>query len=68
MMDEKLRDDLRERRPVRVRPLARAANRSFNNLYEAVRRGDIRAIRVGRSIRIPANEARRLLGLEAEAA
>ncbi len=64
-MDNSLRADLENNRPVRVRPLCKEANRSPNHVYSAIARGEIRSIRVGRAIRIPADEARRLLGLEA---
>ncbi len=67
-MDPKLQKDLAENRPVKVRPLARAANRSFSHFYGAIKRGEIRVIRVGRSLTVPPDEARRLLGLEAKAA
>ena len=36
---------------------------SRNGLYEAIKRGEVDSIRIGRSIRVPAFEARRLLGL-----
>ena len=51
-------------RPVKVRPLAKMAGFSANGFYQAVRRGDVRSIRLGKSIRIPAAEARRVLGLD----
>lgn len=63
-MDKAMQTALAEGRPVRVAPLARALELSRNGFYEAVKRGDIRSIRVGRAIRIPAQEARRLLGLD----
>ena len=55
---------LAEDRPVKVRPLAKASGRSFNAFYAAVRRGEVKSIRVGRAYRIPAHEARRVLGLD----
>ncbi len=39
-----------------------------NQLYEAIARGEIRAVRLGRTIRIPRGEIARLLGIEPEAA
>ena len=55
-------------RPVKVKSLATASGYSFNCFYDAVKRGDIRSIRIGRSIRIPAQEARRVLGLDEQTA
>jgi hypothetical protein len=55
---------IEEGTPAKVRPLAKAANFSANALYGAVERGEVRSIRVGRAIRIPPDEAKRLLGLE----
>jgi excisionase family DNA binding protein len=56
---------LNEGRPVRVNSLAEALSVSRNGFYEAIKRGEIRSIRIGRSIRIPAQEARRVLGVDA---
>ena len=65
-MTSGLQKALAEGLPVRVRPLATAADVTPNTLYSAVRRGEIESVRIGGSIRIPAREARRLLGLDKE--
>ncbi len=62
-MDEALKQDIEAGRHVKVRPLAKAANTNPNTLYQAVARGEVRSVRIGKSIRIPAAEARRLLGI-----
>ena len=64
-MDKQLREALAEGRPVKAPALAKALDLSRNGFYEAVKRGDIASVRVGRAIRIPAREAQRLLGIEA---
>jgi hypothetical protein len=63
-MDEKLEQDLKANRPVKPRPLFKAANVAPNTGYGAIKRGEIRVIRWGRTFRIPPDEARRLLGIE----
>ncbi len=35
-----------------------------NQLYEAITRGEIRAVKLGRTLRIPRGEIARLLGLD----
>ncbi len=67
MVDE-LQRDLENKRPVRVPPLAKQLNRSVNAIYLAIKRGEIASSRIGKSIRIPHEEAARLLGLETSAA
>ena len=59
---EQIRAAIEDDRPVKVKPLASAGGHSFNSFYDAVKRGDVRSIRIGRSIRIPADEAKRVLG------
>ena len=63
-MDEKLKQDLAAGRNVRVPPLARAAGFSAGTLYNAVKAGEVKAVRLGKSMRITPAEARRVLGLE----
>ena len=63
----KVLEAIEDGRPVKVKPLAKAGGYSPNGFYGAVKRGDIRSIRIGRSIRIPATEARRVLGLDQQA-
>jgi len=65
---DEIRRAIDDGRPVKVKPLATASGYSFNGFYDAVKRGEIRSIRIGRSIRIPAQEARRVLGLDAQSA
>jgi predicted DNA-binding transcriptional regulator AlpA len=48
---KEIREAIEDDRPVKVKPLAAASGRSFNSFYGAVKRGDVRSIRVGRSIR-----------------
>ncbi|ANY78467.1 hypothetical protein BB934_09680 [Microvirga ossetica] len=59
---------LREDRGVKATALAKALGLSRVGIYEAVKRGEIQATRIGRRIVIPAHVARRLLGIEMEAA
>jgi len=63
-MDEKLQQDLAAGRCVRVRPLARAAGFAPGTLYNAIKAGELKAVRVGKSVRITPSEARRVLGLD----
>src|SRR3954463_2598619 len=63
-MDQTLKAALASGASVKVPPLAKALNLSANALYIAIRRGDVRATRIGQSVRIPNAEARRLLGLD----
>ncbi len=62
-MDEKLKQDLAAGRNVHVPPLARAAGFAPGTLYNAIKAGEIKAVRVGKSVRITPAEARRVLGL-----
>ena len=57
-------DDIAENRSVRVGDLAKAMSMPKPTLYAAVNRGEIRAVRIGRAVSIPAAEARRLLGID----
>ena len=63
-MIDAMEQALAENRPVRVPPLAKRADVTPNTLYSAVRRGEVASVRIGRSVRIPAYEARRILGLD----
>lgn len=45
----------------RVDELASLTGWPTSTLYSAIRRGDIRAVRIGKSITIPMSEVRRLL-------
>jgi hypothetical protein len=67
-MDPKLKVALASGASAKVPPMARALNMSPNALYGAIRHGAVRAIRIGKSVRIPNAEARRLLGLDNPAA
>ena len=63
-MDDDLRRDLARGVPVKVPSLADALNLSRNGLYLAIRRKEVASTRIGRSIRVPSEEAARLLGLQ----
>lgn len=63
-MDE-LKQAIAEGRSVKVTPLARTAGVTPGAIYSAVRDGEVKAVRIGKAVRIPAREAARLLGLEA---
>lgn len=63
-MDDDLKRDLERGVPVKVPSLADALNLSRNGLYLAIRRKEIASTRIGRSIRVPVEEASRLLGLQ----
>jgi excisionase family DNA binding protein len=54
---------LKENRPVRVQPLAEAAEVSPATLYALVARGEVQSVRIGKSIRIPASVAKKMLGM-----
>jgi len=64
-MSKELRAALERGAAVRVRPFAEAMDVHPNAIYEAIKRGEIGAVHVGRAVRIPAPVARRLLGLGA---
>ena len=66
--EPQLKDDLDGQRAIRVAQLAQALNMSLVGVYQAVRRGEIKSIRIGKAIRIPAAEGRRLLGLDSREA
>lgn len=55
---------IRAERPVTVSLLADEIGISRNGLYGAIAREEVRAVRIGRAIFVPAREARRLLGME----
>jgi hypothetical protein len=67
-MNEELKAALAEGRAVNVASLAHALGMSKVGLYAAVKRGEVQSTRIGRRVVIPAHVARRLLGLEMEAA
>lgn len=48
---------------VLVPPLADAIGMSRAGLYQAIARGEVASVRVGRAIFVPAHETRRLLGM-----
>ncbi len=48
---------------VRIGPLAECAGLSHQAIRLAIAREDIKAVRLGRAIMIPASEAARLLGM-----
>lgn len=62
-MEPELKNAIETGRAVPVRPFARALSMSPVCVYSAIKRGEIRSIRIGDAIRIPNAEARRLLGL-----
>lgn len=51
-------------RNVPVGPLAFAAGVTPGAIYAAVRRGEVKAVKIGTAIRIPAREAKKLMGIE----
>ena len=53
-MNDAVRRALAQDKPVKVTPLAEAADRSRNSLYEAIKRGEVQSVRIGRAIRVPA--------------
>jgi hypothetical protein len=53
---------------VKIPALAKALNRARNTLYEAAKRNEFKVVKIGRSISVPPHEARRLLGLDDQAA
>ncbi len=67
-MDPKLQADLEAGRPVKVKPLAQAANRSPTTIRKAIEAGELRGTRLGRDYRVSADAAKRLLGLATAAA
>lgn len=56
----------REGRPLKVPDLADATGFSRNALYQAIKRGELDAIRLGRAAVVPAPAALRLLGIKPE--
>lgn len=51
---------------VSVPALAQAVGISRGGLYQAIARGEVEAVTVGRAILVPAHEARRLLCMKSE--
>lgn len=58
----------REGRPLKVPDLAEASGFSRNVLYQAIKRNELDAIRLGRAVVVPAPAALKLLGIKSEAA
>lgn len=56
----------REGHPLKVPDLAQATGFSRNALYQAIKRGELDAIRLGRAAVVPARAALRLLGIKPE--
>jgi excisionase family DNA binding protein len=59
---------LMENPTVTVEETAALLGLSRNGAYNAVREGEIPSIRIGRSIRVPCNALRKMLGFEEPAA
>lgn len=49
---------------VPVPPLAEEVGISRNGLYQAIKRGEVESVKIGRAIFVPAHEGRRLLGID----
>lgn len=64
-MNEAVKAALANGGSVNVPDLASALGLSRNGLYLAVKRDEVKSVRIGRRIVIPAPEARRLLGVSA---
>jgi excisionase family DNA binding protein len=54
------------RRPYTVRQFAELADLSLNAVYAAISRGELRAVRIGRAIRLPADACDKLLRGDAD--
>ncbi|MCJ2093124.1 hypothetical protein MKK67_11540 [Methylobacterium sp. J-072] len=54
----------REGLPVKVPALAEASGRSRNALYQAIKRGELEAVWLGRAAVVPGDAALRLLGMK----
>ena len=54
------------RRPYTVRQFADLADLSLSAIYAAVSRGELRAVRIGRAIRLPADACDKLLRGDAD--
>lgn len=55
---------IQEELTVPVPTAARAFGTARNATYDAVKRGEIPSIRVGRSLRVPTSALRQMLGIE----
>ena len=64
-MDPKLRAALEKEQHVKIPFVAEATGTAPGTIYRAIARGEIPAVRIGKSLRIPSHVARRLLGLDA---
>lgn len=62
--NETIRQAIEEGKGVRVRLVADALGVSPNTVYQAIKRGEVRALGIGRAKRVAPDEARRLLGIE----
>lgn len=67
-MDKKLLDDIAAGRLVKIGDVAFAANISARSIYRKIQEQRIAGVDVGGSLRIPASEAARVLGLKKEVA
>jgi hypothetical protein len=65
MSNEDVRTRVMAGKNVRIDPLAEAAGISPNGLRQAIRRGEIDIVKVGRTVLIPAHVGKRLLGIAA---
>lgn len=63
---EEIQKRLREGKNVRAKPMAEAVGMSLSAFYAACERGDVKAVSIGRTKVIPAQEAMRLLGMQPE--
>jgi excisionase family DNA binding protein len=57
-------DELLDRPTITPEEALQVLPLSRNGLYEALRRGDITSIRIGKKILVPTGPLRRLLGIE----
>lgn len=62
-MPKDIRSDLAKGRAVRPRPLAIEAGIAPSTMYGLIDRNEVRAVRIGKCLSIPPEEARRVLGM-----
>jgi excisionase family DNA binding protein len=62
--NSELISDIHDKLTVTVEVAGKALNLGRNAAYEAVRRGDIPSVRIGRRYVIPTASLRRMLGIE----
>lgn len=65
-MSDTLHETIAAGKHVKPVQLAGALNISLNGLYHLIRKGEVKTVRLGKSLRISAAEARRLLDLPNE--